>query len=195
MTYHRETGHVEYRSKDGKETRMLHALEWLAAICSHVPNKGEQMVRYYGYYSNVSRGKRKKADADEGSLSHGQICSRYADAPFLILRRIPLTRNPETGSRPCFGLHMVPQGAPAVFFRILCKAGTYRIQVDAGQAINKGIAVIPDNALEAFCPEKAFSVVQPVVITRKRLFDLFHVFREIIPSFPQRVDLSILLIF
>jgi len=65
MTYHRETGQVEYRSKDGKETKVLHALEWLAAICSHVPNKGEQMVRYYGYYSNVSRGKRKKADADD----------------------------------------------------------------------------------------------------------------------------------
>jgi hypothetical protein len=33
-------------------------------MCSHVPNKGEQMVRYYGYYSNVSRGRRKKADQD-----------------------------------------------------------------------------------------------------------------------------------
>ena len=41
------------------------ALEWLAAMCSHVPNKGEQMVRYYGYYSNVSRGKRKKQDLDD----------------------------------------------------------------------------------------------------------------------------------
>jgi hypothetical protein len=25
------------------------ALEWLAAMCSHVPNNGEQMVRYYKY--------------------------------------------------------------------------------------------------------------------------------------------------
>jgi hypothetical protein len=40
-------------------------LEWIAAMCSHVPNKGEQMVRYYGFYSNVSRGKRKKQDQDE----------------------------------------------------------------------------------------------------------------------------------
>jgi hypothetical protein len=31
---------------------------------SHVPNKGEQMGRYYGYYSNVSRGKRKKETED-----------------------------------------------------------------------------------------------------------------------------------
>jgi hypothetical protein len=31
---------------------------------SHVPNKGEQMVRYYGDYGNVSRGRRKKSDPD-----------------------------------------------------------------------------------------------------------------------------------
>jgi hypothetical protein len=30
-----------------------------------VPNKGEQMVRYYGYYSNVARGKRKKAEEND----------------------------------------------------------------------------------------------------------------------------------
>jgi len=36
----------------------------LAAMCSHIPNRGEQMVRYYGYYSNVSRGKRKEAGTD-----------------------------------------------------------------------------------------------------------------------------------
>jgi len=48
MNYHRETGQVQYRSKDGKETKVIDALEWLAAMCSHVPNKGEQMARYYG---------------------------------------------------------------------------------------------------------------------------------------------------
>jgi hypothetical protein len=30
-----------------------------------VPKKGEQMVRDYGYYSNVSRGKRKMLEEDE----------------------------------------------------------------------------------------------------------------------------------
>ena len=60
MTYHRETGQVEYKSKDGAQTQVFDAVQWLAAMCSHVPNKGEQMVRYYGYYSNVARGKQKK---------------------------------------------------------------------------------------------------------------------------------------
>jgi len=70
MTYGRENGKVEDRSKDGNETKVFDALEWVAAMsivakpcedgCSHVPNKGEQTARYYGYYSNVAHGKRKR---------------------------------------------------------------------------------------------------------------------------------------
>ena len=65
MTYFPEESKVIYQSKDGKQEKVFDALEWLAAMCTHVPNKGEQMVRYYGYYSNVSRGKRKKSDQDD----------------------------------------------------------------------------------------------------------------------------------
>ena len=32
-------------------------LDWILAITAHIPNKGEQLVRYYGYYSIVSHGK------------------------------------------------------------------------------------------------------------------------------------------
>jgi len=66
MTYIPRESKVVYQSKDGKEEKIFDAHEWLAAMCSHIPNKGEQMVRYYGYYSNVSRGKRKSHDQDEG---------------------------------------------------------------------------------------------------------------------------------
>jgi len=65
MTYLRDESKVIYTSKDGNKEKVFDAIEWLAAMCSHVPNKGEQMVRYYGYYSNVSRGKRKKAEMDD----------------------------------------------------------------------------------------------------------------------------------
>ncbi|MBL7203360.1 MAG: transposase [Desulfobacteraceae bacterium] len=65
MTYISEKSKVLYQSKDGKEEKVFDALEWLAAMCSHVPNKGQQMVRYVGFYSNVARGKRKKNDQDE----------------------------------------------------------------------------------------------------------------------------------
>ena len=65
MAYVPEEAKVIYQSKDGKKEKMFDALEWLAAMCSHVPNKGEQMVRYYGYYSDVCRGRRQKEDQDE----------------------------------------------------------------------------------------------------------------------------------
>ena len=65
MTCIPEESKVIYRSKDDKKEMDFDALEWIAAMCSHVPNKGEQMVRYYGFYSNVSRGKRKNQDQDD----------------------------------------------------------------------------------------------------------------------------------
>jgi hypothetical protein len=56
---------VIYRSKDGKTAKTFDALDWLAQLVTHIPNRGEQMVRYYGYYSNKSRGLRKKAGTDD----------------------------------------------------------------------------------------------------------------------------------
>ena len=53
------------RSGDGKSHKVFDALEWLAAMCSHVQDRGEQMVRSYGHYSNVSRGKRQKRQDDD----------------------------------------------------------------------------------------------------------------------------------
>ena len=56
---------VLYVSKDGTSTKTFDALDWLAQLVTHIPNKGEQMVRYYGFYSNKSRGLRKKAGIDD----------------------------------------------------------------------------------------------------------------------------------
>jgi hypothetical protein len=64
MAYLRDESKVVYQSKDAKQTKIFDALEWLAAMCSHMPNRGEQMIRYYGYYSNVFREKRKKEEQD-----------------------------------------------------------------------------------------------------------------------------------
>jgi len=33
-------------------------------MSSHIPDKGEQMLRYYGYFSNVCRGRRQKENQD-----------------------------------------------------------------------------------------------------------------------------------
>ena len=41
MQYLDQEGKVVYRAKDGKSSRIFPALEWLAAMCSHIPNRRE----------------------------------------------------------------------------------------------------------------------------------------------------------
>jgi hypothetical protein len=61
----RQKDKVIYMSKDRNTAKTFDALDWLAQLVTHIPNKGEQMVRYYGYYSNKLRGLRKKAGMDD----------------------------------------------------------------------------------------------------------------------------------
>src|SRR5690554_86791 len=60
-----EVGKIIYKGKNSREIQAFDALDWLARLVTHIPNKGEQFVRYYGYYSNKSRGQRKKAETDD----------------------------------------------------------------------------------------------------------------------------------
>jgi hypothetical protein len=60
MEYLPEEAKVRYRSKDGKQEKAYDALEWLAAMGTHVPSRGQQSVRYYGFLSNAARGRRRK---------------------------------------------------------------------------------------------------------------------------------------
>ena len=46
---------VIYQSKDGTTTKTFDALDWLAQLVTHIPNKGELMVRYYGFYGDGGR--------------------------------------------------------------------------------------------------------------------------------------------
>jgi len=54
--------HSHWTEMLDREIRQASARDRRQPWRAGVPNKGEQMVRYYGYYSNVSRGKRKKRD-------------------------------------------------------------------------------------------------------------------------------------
>ncbi len=69
---------ILYKSKDGKATKTFNALDWLAQLTTHIPNRGEQMVRYYGFYSNKSRGLRKKAGTDDAvpALIESEVSSK-----------------------------------------------------------------------------------------------------------------------
>ncbi len=55
---------IIYTAKDGKSQKMFNALDWLARLVTHIPGRYEHTVRYYGYFSNKSRGMRKKAETD-----------------------------------------------------------------------------------------------------------------------------------
>ncbi|NIM52354.1 MAG: IS91 family transposase, partial [Gemmatimonadales bacterium] len=41
------------------------ALEFLARVVSHIPDKGQVLQRYYGWYANRTRGTRRKAGGEE----------------------------------------------------------------------------------------------------------------------------------
>lgn len=62
---HDGTAKVVYTSKDRKSRKTFNAMDWLARLVTHIPGRYEQTVRYYGWYSNKSRGMRKKASMDD----------------------------------------------------------------------------------------------------------------------------------
>ena len=43
--------------------QLFEALEFLAEVTQHIPNKGQHLIRYFGWYSNKKRGVRKKKEA------------------------------------------------------------------------------------------------------------------------------------
>ena len=74
MIYDEDGGTVIYHSKVNAKTNRnfeVYAIgEFIAAIAQHIPDKGFQLVRYYGWYSNKSRGMRAKeqeVEAEKGS--------------------------------------------------------------------------------------------------------------------------------
>ena len=49
--------------------QVLSPLDFLAEFTQHIPPKGSHAIRYYGFYSNKSRGMRRKAAAEEAAES------------------------------------------------------------------------------------------------------------------------------
>jgi len=64
MTYNEKTDTVIYRSKRDYHSKcnfkVFSAEAFIAAITQHIPAHGFQNVRYYGWYSNKTRGQRRK---------------------------------------------------------------------------------------------------------------------------------------
>lgn len=86
--YIEDSGTVIYRSKlgHGKNRRnfaIFRAEEFIARITQHIPEKSSQLVHYYGWYSNRSRGDRKKTQqqTDADTTSDAAEVLTIIDAP------------------------------------------------------------------------------------------------------------------
>ena len=137
MEYDAEAGTVTYFSdKPSGPTAGSHtfdALDFVALVAAQIPDKGQVLQRYYGYYSSRARGMRRKAtDAAEAlalaggpadvavaqpaDVSMSAACRRWAE----LLRRIfevdPLICPACGGRMRIVGFVVVPRDID----RILC---------------------------------------------------------------------------
>jgi hypothetical protein len=94
MTYIAHSSRVIYHSRLNPTTRrnfeVFTAADFLAAISQHIPEKGAQTVKYYGYYSNKARGLRAKA-VGRAQPPGQPVCveSAIASPQSTIPRKIP----------------------------------------------------------------------------------------------------------
>ena len=70
--------------------QILPPLDFLAEFTQHIPLKGSHLIRYYGWYSNKSRGIRKKAEAEvsDEPLSEETTTSRSSQTWAMLIKRI-----------------------------------------------------------------------------------------------------------
>jgi hypothetical protein len=60
------SGEVVYRARPGhrdgrcESVARWDVLEFLARVLDHVPDPGQQLLRYWGWYSNAARGRRQR---------------------------------------------------------------------------------------------------------------------------------------
>ena len=59
LDYDSDRGQILYRTAKGT-LQSLDALDWIARVCSHIPDRNEHQIRYYGRYASASRGKRRQ---------------------------------------------------------------------------------------------------------------------------------------
>ena len=70
--------------------QVLSPLDFLAEFTQHIPPKGSHLIRYYGWYSNKSRGMRKKAEADKSNepLAEEAAASRSSQTWAMLIKRV-----------------------------------------------------------------------------------------------------------
>ena len=63
LSFNEKEGKVCYRyGEDAEEVERMDSLEFIARVVSHIPDKGQVTVRYFGLYANAHRGKVHKSE-------------------------------------------------------------------------------------------------------------------------------------
>lgn len=79
MSYEPVSGTVIYRSRVHKTLKrnlqIMPGADWLALLCSHIPDRFENLVRYAGWYSNRSRVKRRLSGADSADAAPPEMAN------------------------------------------------------------------------------------------------------------------------
>ena len=90
MTYKAKQGVVVYRSKLcatlKRNYQLMPGAEWLKLLIRHIPNKGEHLVRYYGWYSSRCRRERRRmleASEAEGEQQAHIAVDKQPDPVFI----------------------------------------------------------------------------------------------------------------
>ena len=96
LEYDAETGTVTYTSdKADGPTAGRHTFEvtdFIARLVAHIPDKGQVLQRYYGYYANRARGERRKAArAPEAEPAAAEIDAATSRGPEPASPRRPLS--------------------------------------------------------------------------------------------------------
>jgi hypothetical protein len=65
VVYVPKAGHDDIEPTEGER---IDAMEFVARVLVQIPDPRRHLVRYYGAYSNASRGKRKRAAASAESI-------------------------------------------------------------------------------------------------------------------------------
>jgi hypothetical protein len=63
-------GRLSFQKREGKvcyqngkhDPDTMDYLEFIAHVTSHIPERGQVMIRYYGLYANAHRGKARKVE-------------------------------------------------------------------------------------------------------------------------------------
>lgn len=82
MSYDLKSETVIYRSRMHRTLKrnfqIMHGADWLAQICAHIPDCFEHLVRYVCWYSNRSRGKRRRMATAPAEVATREVDVREA---------------------------------------------------------------------------------------------------------------------